>query len=58
MMFFLVMFFNFGIGVLLKVFLDEVIGGCDNVGFGILLLVINVLVISILLGEIIKDIIF
>lgn len=57
MMFFLVMIFNFGIGVLL-VFLDEVIGGCDNVGFGILLLVINVLVISILLGEIIKDIIF
>lgn len=57
MMFFLVMIFNFGIGVLL-VFLDEVIGGCDNVGFGILLFVINVLVISILLGEIIKDIIF
>ena len=52
----LVTSFNLGIGVLLKVPSDEAAGSRDNVGLGILLLVTNALVISIALGEIIKDI--
>lgn len=52
----LVTSFNLGIGVLLKVPSDEATESRDNVGLGVLLLVTNALVITIVLGEIIKDI--
>ena len=49
----LVTSFNLGIGVLLKVPLDEGTGSHDNAGLGILLLMTNAMVITIVIGKII-----